>query len=239
MEETFFHFRHCRSFATGIHPTPPQAQGSEENRAGAVRAGEVLPEPRVLGYETWTSTASGRHTKPIKGYTAADVQAILAERTAIPAVDAGKTGESAASSAMGDDGWKRVPVELTPDMAKADPYGLGYGRLQAIWSRLLAASPSPSNDVSPTVPINRPATLEEANHAAKIGACLPNGVMFDYLGNPRKRYTRVSLDGAHLILDDAQLAEHKANATDPDEYTYSDVYLSQEEADALPEFDGF
>lgn len=100
-------------------------------------------------------------------------------------------------------------------------------------------NPNDTPGVSPTVPVNRPATMEEAQHATKIGACLPNGVMFDYLGNPRKRYTRVSLDGAHLILDDVQLAEHKANATDADEYTYSDVYLSQEEADALPEFDGF
>jgi hypothetical protein len=90
-----------------------------------------------------------------------------------------------------------------------------------------------------TVAVNRPATLEEAEHAARIGACLPNGVMLDAFGNPRKRYTRVTLEGAHLILDDVQLAEFKAEDPDPDQYTYSDVYLSQEEADALPEFDGF
>jgi hypothetical protein len=93
--------------------------------------------------------------------------------------------------------------------------------------------------VQASVPINRPATMEEAQHAAQIGACLPNGVLFDAFGNLRKRFTRVSLDGSHLILDDVQLAEFKTNDEDPSQYTYTDVYLSQEEADALPEFDGF
>jgi hypothetical protein len=39
------------------------------------------------------------------------------------------------------EGWQMVPKTLTPEMANADPYGLGYGRLDAIWSRLLRAAP--------------------------------------------------------------------------------------------------
>jgi hypothetical protein len=87
--------------------------------------------------------------------------------------------------------------------------------------------------------INRPATIEEAQHAAEIGACLPNGVMWDYLGNPRVRFVRVSLDGSHLIQHADEIDRFKAGEDDPDQYTYTDVYLSQEEFDALPEFDGF
>jgi hypothetical protein len=76
--------------------------------------------------------------------------------------------------------------------------------------------------------------------------CLPNGVMFDAFCNPRVRYVRVSYDGTHLILTPAEADEWKRDAeasaasvgqTDP--HTYSDVYLSDVEADALPEFDGF
>jgi hypothetical protein len=47
------------------------------------------------------------------------------------------------SASLGEpEGWKLVPVALTPEMVKADPYGMGYGRLHAIWARLLAASPA-------------------------------------------------------------------------------------------------
>jgi hypothetical protein len=151
---------------------------------------------------------------------------------------------------VGDSGIDRTRLENLK--ALCDLTGLLFDRITAVaeatddhMASIKAAKDcaakfiTSTTGVAPTVPADRPATLEEAQHAAEIGACLPNGVMFDYLGNPRTRYTRVSLDGAHLILDDVQLAEHKANATDPDEYTYSDVYLSQEEADALPEFDGF
>jgi hypothetical protein len=76
--------------------------------------------------------------------------------------------------------------------------------------------------------------------------CLPDGVMFDAFRNPRVRYVRVSYDGSHLILTPAEADEWKRDAeasaasvgqTDP--HTYSDVYLSEVEADALPEFDGF
>lgn len=76
--------------------------------------------------------------------------------------------------------------------------------------------------------------------------CQPDGFMFDAFCNPRVRYVRVSYDGQHLILSlpeveawkmEAEAAAASLGQTDP--HTYSDVYLSEEEADALPEFDGF
>lgn len=85
-----------------------------------------------------------------------------------------------------------------------------------------------------------------ALNAAPDQKCLPHGVMFDAFGNPRVRYVRVTYDGSHLILSTAEEAAWKLEAdaaaatvgqTDP--HTYSDVYLSEQEADALPEFDGF
>lgn len=38
-------------------------------------------------------------------------------------------------------GWVCVPRGVTKEMADADPYGMGYGRIHAIWTRMLAASP--------------------------------------------------------------------------------------------------
>jgi hypothetical protein len=82
--------------------------------------------------------------------------------------------------------------------------------------------------------------------AANNSPLAPDGVMFDAFGNPRKRFVRVSYNGAHAILSTVEIAAWKMEAeaaaasigrTDP--HTYSDVYLSEEEADALPEFDGF
>lgn len=71
--------------------------------------------------------------------------------------------------------------------------------------------------------------------------CLPNGVMFDWRGEPRTKRVRLTFDGAHLILNqkeaDAYLDELDADCRA--EYTLSDVYLSEREFDDLPEFDGF
>lgn len=68
--------------------------------------------------------------------------------------------------------------------------------------------------------------------------CLPDGVMFDYLGNPRVRYVRVIHDGSTAVVPPGDVAAmvDEENATD---YRTEDVYLSKEEFDALPEFDGF
>jgi hypothetical protein len=41
-------------------------------------------------------------------------------------------------------GYVLVPYKLTPEMIAADPYGMGYGRLHAIYSAMLAAAPAPS-----------------------------------------------------------------------------------------------
>lgn len=107
---------------------------------------------------------------------------------------------------------------------------------EELWTAWKAARTS---GVQASVPINRPATMEEAQHAAQIGACLPNGVLFDAFGRARERYVRVTLNGSHLILHPRELDAFKANEEEPERFTYTDVYLSQEEADALPEFDGF
>lgn len=81
---------------------------------------------------------------------------------------------------------------------------------------------------------------------ANNSPCQPDGLMFDAFDNPRVRYVRVSYDGSHMILSlpeveawkmEAEAAAASIGQTDP--HTYSDVYLSKEEADALPEFDGF
>jgi hypothetical protein len=95
-----------------------------------------------------------------------------------------------------------------------------------------------SAGVAPTVPVNRPATMEEAQHAARIGACLPNGVMFDAFGRPRVRYVRVIHDGTTCVVPPGDVAD-MVDSERPDDYRTEDVYLSKEEFDALPEFDGF
>jgi hypothetical protein len=93
--------------------------------------------------------------------------------------------------------------------------------------------------VAGTVPVDRPATVQEAQHAAGIGACLPQGVLFDAYGNPRVRHIRVIFDGMTCVVSsDAEAQEYRLN--DPEgTYEFKDVFLSKEEFDALPEFDGF
>lgn len=82
----------------------------------------------------------------------------------------------------------------------------------------------------------RPATAEEAQHAAQIGACLPNGVMFDAFGNQRTRYVRITVDGMHLICEPCEV---ETNLEGLENYTLTDVYLSEQEHEALPEFEGW
>jgi hypothetical protein len=92
--------------------------------------------------------------------------------------------------------------------------------------------------VAPTVPADRPATLEEAQHAAEIGACLPQGVLFDAFGRQRVRYVRVIHEGTTCVVLPGDVAD-MVDSERPDDYRTEDVYLSKEEFDALPEFDGF
>jgi len=72
--------------------------------------------------------------------------------------------------------------------------------------------------------------------------CQPNGLMFDRLGNPRKRYVRISFDGASCVFKpsdaDAFLRIHEEDGEDMN-YTTEDVYLSQQEFETLVEFTGF
>lgn len=48
---------------------------------------------------------------------------------------------TAALAAIEAAGFVCVPRGVTKEMADADPYGMGYGRIHAIWTRMLAASP--------------------------------------------------------------------------------------------------
>lgn len=57
-------------------------------------------------------------------------------------------------------------------------------------------------------------------------------------GNQRVRYVRVIHDGTTCVVS-PQEVESLVDAERPDDYRTQDVYLSKEEHDALPEFDGF
>lgn len=55
-------------------------------------------------------------------------------------------------AAVMPEGWKLVPVNLTTEQIAADPYGMGYGRLHAVWRALLAAAPAqPAERQEPVV----------------------------------------------------------------------------------------
>lgn len=91
--------------------------------------------------------------------------------------------------------------------------------------------------------VSRQAVCEAALEIERQ-ACQINGLMFDALGEPRTRYVRVTLDGSHCVLDaregDRYVADARAAGDDAaDRYVVRDVYLSEREFDALPEFDGF
>ena len=73
-------------------------------------------------------------------------------------------------------------------------------------------------------------------------ACRPNGLMFDAFGEPRTRYVRVSLNGAHCVMrpseGDTYVAEARADG-DQSPYVVADVYLSEREFESLGDFNGF
>ncbi len=72
--------------------------------------------------------------------------------------------------------------------------------------------------------------------------CLPNGIMFDALGEPRMRYVRITLEGSHLVLTPIEAHAYMADARaggDLSDYLVRDVYLSEREAEDLPELNGF
>jgi hypothetical protein len=67
-----------------------------------------------------------------------------------------------------------VSIKPTPEMVKADPYGMGYGRLHAVWARLLAASPQPA----PVWPMTG-TEFREACRAAQIAFCMDRFSTFE------------------------------------------------------------
>lgn len=72
--------------------------------------------------------------------------------------------------------------------------------------------------------------------------CLPNGVMFDAFGEPRKRYVRVTLGGSHCVMrpqDGDTYVQDAKDDGDDSSYVVADVWLSTREFDDLAEFDGF
>ena len=79
--------------------------------------------------------------------------------------------------------------------------------------------------------------MEEPDQKAQL-----DGLKFDALGEPRKRYVRVTLDGSHCVMDpiegDRFLADARAGG-DESHYEVRDVWLSEREFDDLPEHEGF
>jgi hypothetical protein len=75
-------------------------------------------------------------------------------------------------------------------------------------------------------------------HAQVRQQCL----MFDALGERRKRYVRVSLGGNHCVMHPSEgdcYLKDARDAGDESGYTVADVYLSEREFDDLPEHNGF
>jgi hypothetical protein len=66
--------------------------------------------------------------------------------------------------------------------------------------------------------------------------CLPDGVPFDKDGNPRKRYVRITYDGLTCVSEPQDVDDMTEG--DPD-YKLEDVMLSEQEYEALPEFEGW
>ena len=65
-----------------------------------------------------------------------------------------------------------------------------------------------------------------------------NLALRDAFGRPRTRYVRVIHDGTTCVVQPGDVAA-LVDAERPEDYRTQDVYLSKEEFDALPEFDGF
>lgn len=63
--------------------------------------------------------------------------------------------------------------------------------------------------------------------------------MSDAFCGPRTLAVRITLDGAHLICRPEEVDMMLDGEEDRSRYTFSDVYLSDEEIDRLPEFEGW
>jgi hypothetical protein len=69
--------------------------------------------------------------------------------------------------------------------------------------------------------------------------CLPNGAAFDKDGNPRARYVRIAYDGSWCICKPGDVEAMVGDADESHRYITEDVYLSAQEYEALPEFEGW
>lgn len=90
----------------------------------------------------------------------------------------------------------------------------------------------------PTPPVKQPCKYE----AAKDAADEIERLRLDAFGEPRTRYVRVTLDGAHCVMHPSEGDSYLKDARDcgdEGEYTVADVYLSERELEDLGEFDGF
>lgn len=72
--------------------------------------------------------------------------------------------------------------------------------------------------------------------------CCEPMLMFDRQGNPRTRYVAIGYDGANMIETPEGAARYLEAARlegDDTAYTLTDTYLSKQEFDDLPDFEGF
>ena len=67
-------------------------------------------------------------------------------------------------------------------------------------------------------------------------------LMFDRQGNPRTRYVQISHNGAAMVMtpEEAQCFKEESEISgDETPYILTDTYLSKQEFEDLPEFEGF
>jgi hypothetical protein len=90
---------------------------------------------------------------------------------------------------------------------------------------------------------NTPATAGVVSSTELGGSmCCEPMLMFDRLGNPRTRYVRISHNGAHMVMtpDEAQCFKEESEISgDETPYILTDTYLSKQEFEDMPEFEGF
>lgn len=69
--------------------------------------------------------------------------------------------------------------------------------------------------------------------------CMPDGLPTDKDGNPRKRYVRITYDGSSCVCKPGEAKDIIGDSFEPEKYKTEDVYLSDQEVAAMPEFDGW
>lgn len=69
--------------------------------------------------------------------------------------------------------------------------------------------------------------------------CIVDGVPFDKEGNPRKRFAKITYEGSWFICRSEESESMIGDVDDRDAYIVEDVFMSQQEYEALPEFVGW